>query len=372
MEFAEPLPKTNAPREEEGELIFCSTEEGVKEIVKNRPAGKPLFVVDRSALKAFCKCLPPRALCLVLDSEDCLPLFLSSDDAPYVVAAGEKNTLVAARFFADIRKIPCVLFPVSAALDGVFEEFGNVRLENKIERVPLKEAKVYCDKELMLSTAGQAYMRLLLSRLALIEAKAMRKFGMEFGREEAEERAFETLLSLKAETLDFEKVVSKNAVLRRCERDGMNAGEGTSLAAAIGPGGEEQAFFMLAALYSAFFEKGKPRLRVPDYETRARNANAPYAAQKIPTLQEFAHRAALFERIRADAYRELNALLSGQIHYRNNYLSLAGSTFSTVRSLSLLKILPERTGGLSSVIRDFGLMEWDESAVSEDILQKSV
>lgn len=372
MEFAEPLPKTNAPREEEGELKFCSFEEGVKEIVKNRPAGKPLFVTDGSALKTICRALPSRALCLVLDSEDCLPLFLSSDDAPYVVAAGDKNTLVAARFFAEIRKIPCMLFPVSAALDGVFENFGEVCLENKYERVPLKEAKVYCDEELMLRTAGQAYMRLLLSRLALIEAKAMRKFGLEFGREEAEERAFRTMLSLKAETLGFKEVVLKNAVLRRCERDGMNAGEGAVLAGAIGPGGEEQAFFMLAALYGAFFEKGKPRLRIPDYETRARNAKASYAAQIIPTLQEFAHRAAVFEKIRADAIRELNSVLSGQIHYRNNYLSLAGSTFSTVRSLSLLKVLPERTAGLSSLIRDFGLMEWDENAVSEDILQKCV
>lgn len=372
MEFAEPLPKTNAPGEEEGELIFCSTEEGVKEIVKNRPAGKPLFVVDGSALKAFCRCLPLRALCLVLDSEDCLPLFLSSDDAPFVAAAGERNTLVAARFFAEIRKIPCALFPVSAALDGVFDKFGEVRLENKIERVPLKEAEVYCDKELMSPTAGQAYMRLLLSRLALIEAKAMRKFGIQFGDEKAEERAFEALLSLKAETLDLEKVILKNAALRRCERDGMNAGEGIRLAEVIGPRGEEQAFFMLAALYSAFFERGKPRLRVPDYEARARSANVRYAEQYVPTLQEFAHRAASFERIRADAYRELNALLSGHIHYGNNFLALTGRTFSTERRLSHLKTLPERTAGLSSVIRDFGLMEWDESSVSKDILQKSV
>ena len=359
MEFAEPLPKRNTPREEEGELIFCSTEEGVKEIVKNRPAGKPLFVVDRSALKAFCSCLPPRALCLVLDSEDCLPLFLSSDDAPYVVAAGERNTLVAARFFADIRKIPCALFPVSAVLDGAFDEFGSVRMENKAERVPLREAQVYCDEELIRPTVGQAYMRLLLSRLALIEAKAMRRFGIKFGKEEAEERAFEALLSLKSETLDLKKVVLKNAVIRRCERDGMNAGEGVKLAEGIGAGGEEQAFFMLSALYSAFFEKGRPRLCVPDYETRAKNANAPYAAQRIPTLQEFAHRAALFERIRADAHRELNALLSGRVHYANNFLSLAGRPFSPIGKLSPLKTLPERTGGLSSVIRDFGLMEFE-------------
>ncbi|MDE6412099.1 MAG: hypothetical protein K2L02_06185 [Clostridia bacterium] len=362
MEFAESLPKTNAPKEEEGELNFCSIEEGVREIVKTRPSGKSLFVADGDALCAFRTCLPPRSLSLVLDSEDCLPLFLSSDDAPFVAAAGKRSTLVAARFFAEIRKIPCILFPVSAALDGAFEDFGEVLIENKRERVPLKAAKICCDRELMRPTVGQAYMRLLLSRLALIEAKAMRRFGAEIGREKAEERAFQTLLSLRSETLGFEEVVQKNAEIRRCERDGMNAGEGVILSGSIGLDGEEQAFLMLAALYSAFFEKGKPHLCVPDYEARARNANASYAAQNIPTAQEFFHRAALFERIRADACRELNAFLSGLIHYKNNYFSLTNQPLPAVRRLSLLKVLPERSAGLSSVIRDFGLMEWDESA----------
>lgn len=363
MEFAELLPKTNT-KEEEDELDFCSTEEGVREMLKSRPLGKPLFVVDGSALKAFRNCLPPRSLCLVLDSEECLPLFLSSDDSSFVVAAGKKSTLVAARFFADLRKIPCLLFPVSAALDGAFENFGEVRLENKTERVHLSEAKVGCDRSLMYPSAGLAYMRLLLSRLALVEAKAMRRFGSSVGKEEAEERAFKALLPLKAETLDFETVVRKNAVMRRLERDGMNAGEGVVLAAEIGIDGEEQAFFLLSALYSAFFERGKPRLSVPDYAARAKRANVSYAAQKIPTVQEFAHRSALFERIRADAYRELNAFLSGIIHYENNFFSLTGRAPAAAKQLSALKTLPEKSAGLSSVIRDFGLMEWDESAFS--------
>lgn len=372
MEFAEPLPKTNAPKEEEGELNFCSVEEGVRKIVQSRPSGKSLFVVDGSALSTFRTCLPPRSLSLVLDSEDGLPLFLSSDDAPFVAAAGEKSTLVAARFFAEIRKIPCVLFPVSAALDGGIESFGEVILEGKRERVPLKAAKICCDRELMRPTVGQAYMRLLLSRLALIEAKVMRRFGAELGSEKAEERAFQTLLTLKAETLGFESVVQKNAEIRRCERDGMNAGEGVMLAEDIGLDGEEQAFLLLSALYSAFFEKGKPRLCVPDYEARAKSANASYAAQKIPTVQEFARRAALFERIRADACRETNAFLSGVIHYKNNYSELSGKPIFAVKRLSPLKILPERSAGLSSIIRDFGLMEWDESAFGQDNLRKSV
>lgn len=367
MKFAELLPKIN-PREEEGGLKFCSTEEGVKEMTASRPAGKSLFVTDGSALKAFRNCLPPRAICLVLDSDDCLPLFLTSDDFSFVAAAGKMNTVVSVRFFAELRKIPCSVFPVSAALDGAFDRFGEVRLEGKTARVPLKSAKVCCDKQLMQATAGQAYMRLLLSRLALIEAKAMRKFGMERGREEAEERAYQTLLPLRAEMLDLERVALLNAEIRRCERDGMYAGEGVRLAETIGTEGEEKAFFLLSALYSVFFEKGKPRLSVPDYEERARNANVPYAAQIIPTVQEFAHRAALFERVRADAVRELNAFLRGETHYVNNFFELTGRAPFKARQLFSLKILPERAAGLCTVIRDFGLMEWEENTISEDNL----
>ncbi len=372
MEFAEPLPKTNAPTEGESGLVFCSTEEGVKEIFKERPAGRGLFVTDGSALKAFRSCLPSRALCLVLDSDGCLSLFRTSDDLSYVVAAGKKSTLVSARFFAEIRKIPCTVFPVSMAFDGAYERFGNVRFSGGEERVPLKEAKVCCDGEIVCDSAGQAYMRLLLSRLALIEAKAMRLFGADHGREEAEERAYSALLTLRAETLDIRSIALKNAAIRQCERDGMNGGEGAVLVETIGREGEEQAFFLLSALYAAFFERGKARLNVPDYAARARYANVSYAAQKVPTVAEFALRAARLERMRSDLYRELNAFLGGTIHYRNNFFSLAGRRVSEERNLSALRMLPELTVGLSSLIRDFGLMEWREDGIRKDILKKSV
>lgn len=371
MTFAELSPKINTT-EEEGGLVFCSTEEGVKEILKERPAGRPLFVTDGSALKAFRSCLPPRALCLVLDSEGCLPLFLSSDDLSSVVAAGKKSTVVAARFFAEIRKIPCTVFPVSAAFDGAFERFGEVKLHKKEEHVPLKEAKVCCDGELVRASAGQAYMRLLLSRLALSEAKAMRRFGADYGRQEAEERAYAALLHLGSKTLDVRSVALKNAEIRRCERDGMNRGEGAVLAETIGTDGEEQAVFLLSALYGAFFETGKPRLRVPDYALRASRANAPYAAQQVPTVEEFARRAARFERMRAELYREISAFAKGETRYRSNFFALAGRAVSEAKDLDALKKLPERTAGLSAVIRDFGLMEWEENGTETDILLKSV
>lgn len=366
MTFAELLPKTNTPKEEDGEIIFRTSEEGVGEIAKGA-AGKMLFVTDSSALTAFRNCLPPRALCLVLDSDGCLPLFLSSDDSSYVVAAGKKSTLFAARFFAKVRQIPCAVFPASMTFDGAYERFGKVRFGGKSAHLPLQEAKVFCDRELVRATAGQAYMRLLLSRLALIEAKAMRRFGIEFGGEAAEERAYLTLLPLAAAALDIDAVALKNAQIRRCEQDGMNRGEGVLLAETIEEEGEEQAFFLLSALYSAFFQRGKPRLSVPDYAARARNANALYAAQKIPTVQEFSRRAGKLERMRAELNRELNSFLSGETHYRNNFFSLTGRKLCEARDISSLKCLPERSEGLSSVIRDFGLMEF-----TEENLQKSV
>ena len=366
MEFAELLPKTTTPEEERG-VLFCSGEEGVRQAIKIRPAGKLLFVTDGSALRAFRTCLPPRALCLVLDSCDCLPLFLASDDVSMVVAAGGESTLMAARFFAQIRKIPCAVFPVSAALDGVYEACGRVTLGGTSDCVPLKEAQVYCDRELVAPSLGQAYMRLLLSRLALIEARAMRGFGMQTGSEEAEERAYQTLLPLKAKSFTLEDVVLKNASLRQCEREGMAAGEGTVLARRIGPQGDEQAYFMLSALYATFFAKGKARLKVPDYAARAREAETAYCEQRVPTLQEFIRRAVALERVRPELNRELGALSEGETHFRRNFYMFSGRAVTEARAIQFLKKLPECTAGLSTVIRDFGLMEWDD-----DFFKKSV
>ena len=363
MMFADLLPKTTAPEEEEGELVFCSSEEGVREVTKIRPAGKLLFVTDGSAFRAFRSCLPSRALCLVLDSDDCLPLFLSSDDISMIVAAGQKSTLVSARFFAEIRKIPCALFPVSATLDGVYEPYGSVLLGGVMNRVPLKEAKVCCDRALLAPSLGQAYMRLLLARLALIEAQTLQALGMEDGGEAACERAYRALLPLKSKTFSFQEVVLKNAEIRKCEQGGMRVGEGTILAKEIGRNGEEKAFVLLAALYAAFFLKGKPRLRVPDYAARAKAASAAYCAQRVPTLQEFARRTAAFERIRGKIGRELEAFLEGEMHYKKNFYALTGRAIAAVNGASPLKILPEKADGLSSVMRDFGLMEWNEEDI---------
>ena len=365
MMFAELLPKTNTPGVEQGELVFCSSEEGVKEVMKIRPAGKLLIVTDRSALAALTR-LPPRALCLVLDGEDCLPLFLSSDDVSTVVAAGRAGTLIAARFFAELRKIPCVVFPASAALDGAYEPRAEVLVDGMPDTVSLKQAHVCCDRALLSPSLGQAYMRLLLARLALIEAKALRGFGLKIGQEEAEERAYRALLSLKSETLSWKDVVRKNAVIRRCEQDGMSAGEGVFLANETGSG--EQAFFLLSALYSTFFLKGKPRLWIPDYAARAKAAGTVYARQRVPTLEEYARRTAALEKMRTNLYWETANFSEGETHFRKNFYVLAGHAMAQVKDISPLAKLPEQTMGLCSLIRDFGLMEWSEV----NIFQKSV
>ena len=362
MSFAELLPKPNAPCKM-GELIFCSDEEGLSRARETRPAGRLLIVTDAYALQAFRCCQMPRALRLVLDSDDCLPLFSSSDDASLIVASGRESTLVSARFFAQIRNIPCVLFPVSAALDGAFEKFGNIRLGEVSGRVPLADATVCCDPELLAPSLGQSYMRLLLSRLALIEAKALKGLGVNQGAAQAQERAYQALLSIKFKTLDFEDVVQKNARIRRCERDGMAMGEGRVLAREIGYCGEEQAFFLLSALYSAFFTRGKPRLRVPDYAARARAASAAYATQRVPTVQEFARRAALLERIRAEMAEEIERFLEGGTHFKKNFYTLTGRAPVGVQSTEPLQRLPELGEGLSSLIRDFGLMDWKERKI---------
>ena len=368
MMFAELSPKTITPEGDEGELVFCSSEEGMRDFMNRRPAGKLLIVTDGSALRAFRTCLPPRALCLVLDSDDCLPLFSCSDDVASIVAAGRESTLVLARYFAEIRKIPCALFPVSAALGGAFECDGRVRLSSVSTRVPLAEATVYCDQALLAPSLGQAYMRLLLARLALIEAKALRGFGLDGGSEGAYEQAFQALLPLQSKTLALQDVVTKNAVIRKCERGGMIRGEGICLANEIGRYGEEQAFFLLAALYSAFFAKGKPRLIVPDYAARARAAGAAYALQRVPTLQELVYRGISLERMRAELCWELSRFLEGETHFKANFYALTGRAVAPLGSAAALKYLPEQTAGLSAIIRDFGLMEWEE----QDIFAKSV
>ncbi len=358
MKFAELLPKMKTPGEDSGGLVFCSTEEGVKTCLARHPAGKVLFVSDASALAAFRTALPRRAINVVLDTADSLPLFTASDDVAFIAAAGSATTLRSARFFADVRKIPCAVFPSSAALDGAFEREGEVFIQNRRYRVPLAAGSLFCDLKLCRDSLGTAYMRLLLSRLALIENDALRRFGITHEAPSAEESARLALFSLTKETLSAEEIVFKNAVLRESERAGMRKGEGGELAKLIGGEGEERAYLLLSALYSAFFTYGKPRCTVPDYALRARRAKTTYAEQNIPTPKEYAERAVALEIMRSGMAAELNVLMKAETGFAKNYYRLTGRILPRSIDPEPLNILPEKVQGLTAVIRDFSLMEW--------------
>ena len=359
MKFASLLPKTKSPGQERGGLIFCSIEEGIKIFLSQYPAGKVLFVTDESALNAYCAAMPHRIISVVLDTRDCLPLFSVSDEIALVAAAGKPHTLRAARFFANIRKIPCAVFPTSAALDGVFEREGGVYIKDCTFRVPLEGSALFSDLKLLNRSLGAAYMRLLLSRLAFIESGALRRFGIAPKCDtQTEERAFQSLSSLTEGTLSPEDIVLKNAVLRESECAGLWEGEGVVLARSIGREGEVQAYLLISALYSAFFRKGKPRCLVPDYAARAGRAGIPYFEQSIPTPEEYSRRTLAFEIMRDSAIAQLNALHAKEGAFKSNYYRFTGNPFPQRVSLAPLAYLPEKAQGLSAVIRDFGLMEW--------------
>jgi len=358
MQLAEPLRKKNSPHgERDGGLFFCSAEEGASEFLKRFSAGKALFVTDRSSLSAFRKVDTARAVNLVLDVPDALPLFSMPDETAAVLAAGGESTLRAARYFAEIRRVPAALFPSSSALYGTLERSATVNLGGVSANVELSDGEIYCDLEFMKPTIADGYARLLLSRLALVESRALRLFRM-IGESGQEERAFGELIQL--EHLSAREVVRKNAVIADCEREGLYAGEGQVLARIYRTDGEWRAFCVLGALYAAFFAKGRPQHTVPDYKARAARAGVPYSAQNIPTPQEYASRAIALDQQRVSFVRELDAISKKFATYRRTFFRFADRILANDGDgLRELKCLPEYSGGLTAVIRDFGLMEWE-------------
>ncbi len=358
MQLAEPLRKKNSSFEEGGGgLFFCSAEEGALEVLRRFPAGKALFVTDKSAISAFRRVDSARAVNLVLDVSDALPLFGMPDETAVVLAAGGETTLQAARYFAAVRRVPAALFPSSSALYGALDKSATVNLGGMSAVVNLSDGDIYCDLGLIKPTVSEGYARLLLSRLALVEARALRLFRMkkESGQEE---RAFHELAGL--EQLSVSEIVRKNAVIADCEREGLYTGEGQVLARLYRTDGEWRAFCVLGALYEAFFAKGKPQRTVPDYKARSLRAGVPYSAQNIPTPQEYAHRAVALEQHRVSLMRELGLISKRFAAYRRTFLGFAERVCGNEKGgLKELKLLPEHSGGLTAAIRDFGLMEWE-------------
>lgn len=355
MQLAEDsVRKTNAEEGEnsgrKGGLIFCPTERAVRERLFESD-GKTLLLSDKGSFSVFSQAAGSgKTLSIVLDEEDALPLFSMPDGVRRVFAAGGAETLKAARCFAAIRDLPCTLFPASLAMDGVFGEGGEVKIAGERTSVPLAAGEVVCDLSFAAPSAPRAYARLLLSRLALLEDRALRYFKAGRGDEEAEEKAYSLLSSLTG--LSAREIALRNARMRKLEAEGAYVGEGVVLARSLGERGapEREAYRLLTALYRTFFAKGKPvRYGVPDYRARALAAGRLYSEQKIPSVREYSRRALALEGIRASFSAELSRLPAAPFD--------DASYAEGERGVRELKKLPETAGGLSAVIRDFGLMD---------------
>lgn len=339
---------------------LCSVREGIEEILRHT-AGKALFLSDDTSFSAFAPAARSGRALAVLWEGDALPLFAMPDGTGCILAAGGEEVLRAARFFASARALPCALFPRGAALDGVFEASGYVRLDGVRRQVPLAAASVYCDLAAMHASLAEGYARLLLARLALFEARALELLGgNETGSEY--ETAFALLDPVRAE-LSPGEIVEKNAAMRLLERGGLPCGEGGTLARLHG--GETpswRAFCELSALYRALFESGVPRrYAVPDYEARAVAAGVSYADVRIPTPRVYAQRALALERVRGALSAELRRLCGRRYAYLRAMRAYnAAVPDCACLQLNTLKYLPEHApDGLSAVVRDFGLMEWE-------------
>ena len=88
-----------------GGLSFCSVEEGASRFLRGR-AGKVLALAEDSAFSAMLPAVRlPRAVSVLWEG-DALPLF-AMPEVSGVLAAGGKEVLQAARFFAAVRGVPC-------------------------------------------------------------------------------------------------------------------------------------------------------------------------------------------------------------------------------------------------------------------------
>lgn len=338
------LPKTNAEIREG--IAFCTTEEGVRENLQCS-AGKTLLLSDDGAFSRYATA--PRTISLIFDG-DALPLFAMPDGVSRVLASGGKDVLFAARYFAGVRRIGCALFPADASLLGVFERRGEISLGGERIAAPLAEGEIVFDFDRAEGTFAEAFARILLTRLAFFEAEALSAFGFE--RRAAEAEPPETR----------EEIVLFNARARRAEAEGAYRGEGMELAERLrGPAPCWNSYRLLAALYCAFFEKGKPRRYfTPDYRARAKAAGTDYSALRLPSREEYAARALVLERIRARFTAEIRARIAKNDEYGQKYTAFGGKLPPHAEGIELLRSLPEfAQEGLSAIIRDFGLLDWN-------------
>lgn len=366
MELAEySVPKINAEEGDacgEGGLFFCAAKEGVRRAMELRAAGKVLLLSDgrAHALLAPFAC-HPRALSVVAETDDCLPLFSMPDGVTCVVAAGNASIMRAARFFAGTRGCLCALIPADYSLRGAFGAKGEVTVGGVKMRYPLAPARVFCDTSLSEISLARARCALALSRLSLFEARALRAFThKEPGK--GFDRAYRACMRPPAR-MSAEEVVRANAAVRRSENEGVSEGEGAFLSDVYADAGEEfpewRAYRELSALYYAFFLRGKPRKYfVPDY--RARCSEEEYARTDVPTAEEYARRAIALERMRGEMAREISAIVRDNAELPRLLRAASPEALLRGGDARALKGLPEKCPhGLSAIIRDFGLMEWE-------------
>ncbi len=351
MQLAEPVPMKNA--EDQGTakdgsgLLFCSLQDAVAQFCAVT-AGKILFVSDEGACDALAFAARlPRAISVVLTGADALPLFAVPDTVGAVFAAGREEALNAARFYAAVRRAPCALAPADAAMFGVFEDMGWVFSDGERVFAPLARTKVFCDVALLTPSLAEARARLALARLARFEARALTAFGTP-KREVC-----------AAAGNSAEEIAAANAALRKSELAGAWRGEGEALARLYPQPSAIRAFCELAALYGAFFGRGKPKKYfVPDYAARARRAGVSYADVRIPTAEEYARRALVLERRRSEFRAEVDGICRDVPAEMRSVCAFSQKNLQYSGISDALRTLPERCPeGLSALIRDFGLLD---------------
>lgn len=353
MDLAFSAPKTN-PWTEQGGEVFSSLEQSFFAFA-NRTCGKILVVTDKTAYARLAFAVRhPRSLCVVLEAEDALPLF-SFSDAGAVFAAGGDFVLRAARMFSALNRLPLLLAPSDAGLCGAIDRAA-VLVDGNRANFPLAEGELCLDLALLKPSLAEGYARLLLARLAVLEARAAALLLIR-PSDFADEML--SALSVLDKDCGAEDIVRANFSLRRLESEGAPTGEGTVLAELHhGEARRIRAFCELFALYAAFFRRGHPRkYTVPDYSARAKKAGTTVSLP--PTAEDFAQTIFNFERRRADLSRLLEPVERGYSRYLRTYSRLSGKAIVKKRDLSVLQYLPEHCPeGLTALIRDFGLMEW--------------
>lgn len=343
-------------------LCFSACGAAIEKIFRDYPVGKILFISDSGSLGVFsAAACSPRAVAVVLDGEDVLPLFTMPDGITCVAAAGKRETLLAARGFAAINGLPAVLFPQDASLYGVFERETRLLTGGVRGKVYLEPAWIVCDPVLLRPTLGRTLAGQYLSRLALFETRAI-TFLTRREATCAYEDAFRTLDCM---TSGEEEIVRRSAALRAFEQDGLPCGEGLTLAEVLRLRGVElpqwKAYLLLLSLYTAFLKRGKPRkYRIADYSARfcfAGIGDAGYLAAQIPTVEEYSKRAFALERSRGILLRELNVLNARRMQDLSRIRAYAAAV-DIADGYAVLKCLPElKPDGLCALIRDFGLLE---------------